>query len=201
MKSINKFKRNIRYFFGLQRRSAHIGLLNTLREWFAYYKKYSKLPRQFNLTSSARYRFFVWHNYLRINFYYPSLESHKLLGIVPKYFAKNILSQITNPSEFKQILVDKIKFYNILANNDIPYPQTYLYSRNQRYYSLDGKIVNDLKQYAGIRMFKKSLGGSSGAGAEIITFNPQSTIAENMIFQEVVMPHCNGSTENGQTGD
>lgn len=185
---LKKAFRNSRYILGFFRRCSKIGLRITIIEWYKYYHKYSKLPERIKKSPSLFYKIFVWHNYLRIIFYIPEINQSKLLNIIPKYFAKEILSHKTNPPSEKYLLVDKVKFYRILSKHMIRFPQTYFYYKDGFYFNLNGKRIVDFDSYMDRKMFVKSLDGSSGRGANIIIFNHNylKRNKDELIFQEFV---------------
>jgi len=193
MEKLKKLLRNIRYAPGFNKRVAEIGFFNTVREWIKYYKRYSKLPKIINKNSPFKYKLFVWHNYLRIVYYMPDISKEKVPKIVPKYFAKNILADKTNPMSEKFKLVNKIEFYRILEANKIPYPKLYFYSYGGRYYSINGEKIKKLDNYFGQKMFVKDIDGSSGNGADLIVFDKNflENTNNNLIFQSFIVPEKN----------
>ncbi|MFW5803679.1 MAG: sugar-transfer associated ATP-grasp domain-containing protein [bacterium] len=187
---MKKILRNSKYFAGIPKRVSQIGLIKLLKEWRLYYLRFSRLPSKINKKSTLRYKLFVIHNYLRIIYYSPDISNDKLVKIVPKYFAKNILSEITNPPNKKDELVNKIRFYQILDKNQIPHPRVFFYSYKGVYYNLNDTRMHNIENYFQKKMFVKSLAGSSGAGADIILFNEEflKRNKENLVFQEFVEP-------------
>lgn len=189
--NISKFKRNAKYIKAIPSRVYHVGIMNFLKEWILYSRKYISLPKKIALKPTFKYRIFVIHNYLRIIWFKPDISKYDLLNIIPKSFAKGFLAHITNPLDQKYQLVDKVFFYQKMAEHKIPFPKTYFYKKGPNYYTLDDIQIQKFLMYEGKEMFIKAIDGSSGQDVGIINFKyePQMYQGKDLIFQELVRPH------------
>ncbi|MCZ7637781.1 MAG: hypothetical protein M5U12_18130 [Verrucomicrobia bacterium] len=102
-----------------------LGFLPTARELAAYYRRYVGLVRGLGATPETRYRLEVLKEYLRFVKYLPDPPEHPMLDYVPSWFGKHYLARRTNPPSQKDILVNKIRFYQYMAEQGIACPRTF----------------------------------------------------------------------------
>lgn len=179
---------NYKYLLGFLYRIKRIGLYGTFNEFTLYNYRYFKISWHISkkraYTSLPHYA----HTYCKITSHNSKINPKMLLNIVPKFFAKNILSCRTNSYKHKYKLVDKVWFYNYMKDNAIDCPVTFFHIKDGTYYDLHENPI-DSSVYNGMRMFTKLNGGSCGAGTSIIRFDNRKNYENDIIFQEIVTPH------------
>ena len=182
---------NLYYLNGLFKRFHKLGFLNTINEFKDYYNQYMNLLKKISYIPNTKYKAFLVFNYCKITSLVPDIDRNFLIEIVPKMFAKNYLAHKINPLNEKWKLVEKNKFYKILKDNEIPFPKTYFYTKNGKFYNIEDKEITDLISFENIEMFVKSVNGSGGADVDIITFKSNQKYSDNLIFQEMLKSHKN----------
>jgi len=189
MNLIKKILINTKYLKGLVKRTQRIGFKKTIHELLTYKKKYIDLMRKNGFTPDFKFRIMLVANYSKIVSLIPDLDFSFIIDVVPTPISRIYLGIKTNPFDKKYKLVDKVLFYKTLKENDVPIPETYFYTKNKKFFDLDGNIVNDLSAYENKEMFIKASGGSGGQDADIITFTSKKRYKNGLIFQEMVKSH------------
>lgn len=176
----SKFK----YLRGIVKRSLKIGLVNTLNEIKLYYKRYSNLPRIKYNKIEFKYKLYVIYTYIKLTYYLFDKDSSNILDFVPRRIQQYLLP-IINPLDKKQVLVDKVLFYRILKDKNLPYPQIYFHIKDNKPYDVENNQLKSLSIFEGKEIYVKVRDGSSGKGAEIIKFDSrQEMLRDNCIYQE-----------------
>ena len=178
-----------KYTKGIKKRIHSIGFLNTLRELNAYFRFHVSLVKKIGSKPNLKYHFYIIYTYNKACYFVPDLSQDLLLNILPRQIQWFLLP-ITNPSKYKESLVDKIKFYKLLNNNEIPYPRVFFYVKNNVVFDFHDRIIDDLSSYSGGLYFAKEIGGSAGEGAHVLSFNGNfSSLKNNFLYQEVQKNH------------
>lgn len=186
---MNFSRKNFAMAKGFVLRLRHVGFKQTITELNQYVKKYKLLTTRINQRVDIPFIMSLIHNYMKIVFIEPDIDPNKLLNIVPKWFVFNKLAVITNPPELKDSLVDKYKFYKILSDHGIQYPQVYLMYNGTDFLGLDENPVYDISRFENIEMFCKPRYGSGGIGARTLVFSSSSPQVKDTLFQEIVKNH------------
>lgn len=186
MNLIMKVFKNTKYLKGLYKRSRIYGLKTTLVELSKYKRKYIEMLQQIGYNPYFKFKIMLVANYSKIVSLLPDLDFSAIVDVVPTPLAKVYLARKTNPFDKKYKLVDKVLFYKILKDNNVPIPETYFYTKDNNFFNLEGNIVNDLSIYENKEMFIKASSGSGGQDADIITFTSNKKYKDGLIFQEMV---------------
>lgn len=189
MNLMKKILINTKYLKGIIKRSKIVGLKTTTQEVLIYKKKYIDLIKKNGFKPDFKFKIMLVANYSKIVSLIPDLDFNFISDVVPTPISRFYLGMKTNPFDKKYKLVDKVLFYKILNENNVPIPQTYFYTKDDNYFDLEGNLVNDLSFYEDKEMFIKASGGSGGQDADIIIFNPKKRYKNGLIFQEMVKSH------------
>jgi len=186
---IRKILINTKYLKGFIKRSQIVGFKKTIQELIIYKNKYKDLIKKNGHKPDFKFKIMLIANYSKIVSILPDLDFRTVIDIVPTPISRHYLGMKTNPFDKKFKLVNKVLFYKILKKNKVPIPETYFYTKDNKFINLDGSIITDLSRYKNKGMFIKAIGGSGGKDADIIIFNPKKRYKNGLIFQEMVKSH------------